>query len=131
MKPVTGRCACEGVRFEISEQLRAVFNCHCHRCRRTSGHHVAATSCNAENLRMLSDRTLRWYEPAAGVYYGFCTECGSSLFFRTDATRQRISVMAGTLDQPTGLETTQAWWVSEAADYHHRQPGLVEYPFDG
>ena len=38
---------------------------------------------------------------------------------------------AGTLDQPTGLRTTAAWWVSEAGDYHERQGGLTEHLYDG
>jgi hypothetical protein len=30
------------------------------------------------------------------------------------------------LDQPTGLTTVAAWWVSEAGDYH-RRPELPEH----
>jgi hypothetical protein len=125
-----GRCDCQGVRYEVSGALRDVINCHCSRCRRFSGHHMAATSVAAEQLRLLGSETLMWYEPADGVAYGFCSRCGSSLFWKA-AAKPTISITAGSLDQPTGLRTTSAWWVTEAGDYHVRQPGLDEHPFDG
>jgi hypothetical protein len=42
-----------------------------------------------------------------------------------------LSICAGSLDQPTGLRTTAAWWMGEHADYHTPQPELVEYEYDG
>ncbi len=123
----TGCCACGALRYRVSGPLRPVFNCHCDRCRRTSGHHVAATQCRTEELRVEGD-SLRWWSAAEGVAYGFCANCGSSLFWRTDADPGHVSVMAGTLDGPTGLRTTAAWFVDDAADYHDRAPGLVEHP---
>jgi len=92
---------------------------------------MAATAVAADRLRMLASETLRWYHPAEGVHYGFCGRCGSSLFWKADALSSTVSIAAGTLDQPTGLRTTAAWWVSEAADYHERQAGLIEHPNDG
>ncbi len=91
---------------------------------------MAATSVAADQLRLVASETLTWYQPAAGVHYGFCATCGSSLFWKIDA-RSTVSIAAGTLDQPTGLRTTTAWWVSEAADYHERQTGLTEHSRDG
>lgn len=126
-----GRCECGTVRYETTGPLRDVFNCHCSRCRRFTGHHMAATAVAADQLRLLASKTLTWYEPVEGVHYGFCNRCGSSLFWKTDATSSTVSITAGTLDQPTGLHTTAAWWVSEAGDYHERQPGLTEHSNDG
>jgi hypothetical protein len=126
-----GRCMCGGVAFTLHPPFRPVFNCHCDRCRRFSGHHVAATAVAPDGLVFATDETLGWHEPAIGVFYGFCRRCGSSLFFRTDRTPERISVMAGALDQPTGLTTTEAWWVDGAGDYHTRPSGLIEHGGDG
>lgn len=128
----SGGCLCRGVTFEVTGPLRPVFNCHCYRCRQTSGHHVAATGCAPENLVMTSSDSLAWYEPVEGVFYGFCRECGSSLFFKTDAgSATNISIMAGTLTQPTGLETEADWWTSEVADYHELRSDTVHHSFDG
>lgn len=52
----------------------------------------------------------------AGARRGFCGECGSSLFW-DPPRRDTISIVAGTLDQPTGLRIAAHWFVSHAADY--------------
>ena len=89
------------------------------------------TAVAISDLELVAADSLSWYEPAPGVFYGFCRRCGSSLFFRTDVTPDRISVAAGSLDPPTGLETTEAWWVSEASDYHRLPEDLVQHELDG
>ena len=123
----TGRCACGGVRYTTSLPLRAVINCHCDRCRRITGHFMAATGCDATGLHLDADRTLRWYEADPGVWYGFCGECGSTLFWRADGVRDWMSIAAGTLDPPTGLTTEIAWWTATASDYHRLDPSLENY----
>jgi len=117
-----GRCLCGGITFSASGELRPVINCHCHRCRRFTGHHMAATSAALEQITLGDqERLLRWYT-VPGAAYGFCSRCGSSLFWRGDDDPARISIGAGVLDPPTGLVTEEAWWVSEASDYHDRPP---------
>jgi hypothetical protein len=126
-----GRCECGGVEYTVAGPLREVYNCHCGRCRRITGHHMAATACDPDRLTFASDETLAWYEPDDTVQYGFCNRCGSSLFWRAHATPDKVCITAGTLDQPTGLRTTRAWWVAEAGDYHERPGvGVVEYDYE-
>jgi hypothetical protein len=106
--------------------MRDVYNCHCHRCRRFTGHHMAATAADADDVQIDdASSLLTWYR-VPEAEYAFCGRCGSSLFWRSDVTPDRLSVCAGTLEPPTGLTTTQAWWVSEASDYHAR-PDVSEY----
>jgi hypothetical protein len=110
--------------------MRDVYNCHCPRCRRFTGHHMAATAAPPSAVTLVADATLAWYAPDPTVEYGFCSRCGSSLFWRAQALPDKLCICAGTLDQPTGLRTTQAWWVAEAGDYHSRPP-LIEHPYEG
>lgn len=123
---MTGRCLCGGVTFRVHGPLRDVVNCHCRRCRRFTGHHMAAAAADASAV-VIDDREslLRWFHPVAEAGYGFCSRCGSSLFWRATALPDRLVICAGTLDPPTGLTTVRAWWVSEASDYH-RRPDVPE-----
>ncbi len=121
---------CGGVRYQTSDELRPVLNCHCERCRRITGHFMAASGCRRSRLDLKTDDTLRWYEPAPGVAYGFCAVCGSTLFWRTDDDPDWISICAGTLDRPTGLTTTAAWWTAEASDYHELDPNIAHHPHE-
>jgi hypothetical protein len=122
-----GQCLCGAVSFQVFGDLRDVFNCHCHRCRRFTGHHMAATAANVADLEIEDeDSNLRWFYPVPEAGYGFCQKCGSSLFWQSQLTTDRISICAGTLDPPTNLRTVQAWWTDEASDYHAR-PSLQEF----
>ena len=121
-----GRCLCGGIRYAVRGPLRDVINCHCERCRRFTGHHLAATSAARTDLDIDDpDSRLRWFFPVPEAGYAFCGRCGSSLFWRSTADDGRWSICAGTLEPPTGLSTTQAWWTSQASDYHVR-PDLPE-----
>ena len=130
MNDFSGRCECGGVTFHIDGPLRDVFNCHCGRCRRFTGHHMAASQAATADVKFGEQATLRWYSPDPTVEYGFCSTCGSSLFWRATNEPGFVSVCAGTLDGPTGLRTTQAWFVAEALDYHTRPGGVTEYPYE-
>jgi hypothetical protein len=125
-----GRCICGGVKFTAAG-LRDVLNCHCHRCRRFTGHHMAATGAAAGDVVFTAEDTLTWHSPEPTVEYGFCSTCGSSLFWRTSARPGWLSICAGSLDQPSGLRTTAASWMAEHADYHIPEPGLIETEYDG
>lgn len=122
---------CGTVAFVVDGELRPVVNCHCHRCRRWSGHYWAATATAPESLVLASGTdSVGWYSPADGVEYGFCTRCGSSLFWRLASRPDLISVSAGVLDQPTGLHTAAQIWMAEHGDYHPPLPDLVEHEYD-
>ena len=122
----TGRCLCGGIGFTVRGPLRDVFDCHCHRCRRWTGHHMAATAAAVADLALEGEEQLAWFAPDEHAAYGFCRTCGSSLFWRAADAPERWSICAGTLDPPTGLRTVQAWWVQDASDYHER-PDLPEH----
>lgn len=125
----TGRCDCGGVSYVVDGPLRDVYNCHCERCRRITGHHMAATAAHPDHVTFVIDTTLAWYSPDPTVEYAFCNRCGSTLFWRAGAIPDKLCIAAGTLDQPTGLRTVKAWWVAEAGDYHER-PAVEEFGYE-
>ena len=115
---LTGGCACRGVRYRIDADARSVTNCHCEPCRRITGHFMAATAAPASSVHFDSDDTLRWYDSTPTVQYGFCSQCGSTLFWRASDKIDHLSIAAGTVDTPTGLTTTLALFGDDASDYH-------------
>lgn len=123
----SGRCLCGAITFTVTGPIRDVTNCHCHRCRRWTGHHMAASDAAVADLAIAdADQLLTWFFPVPDAGYGFCARCGSSLFWQSTETPERMSICAGVLEAPTGLTTVGAWWVSEAGDYHER-PGVREW----
>ena len=116
MKLHSGQCLCGGVRYIVNGELRDVVVCHCSRCRRTHGHVAAYTACAAKDLDVVADATLVWYQ-SDGRVRGFCNRCGASLFWQV-FDRPTISIAAGTLDEPTGLNTIAQIHTDEPGDYY-------------
>jgi hypothetical protein len=115
--PISGGCLCGQVRYEVRGVLRNVIACHCVQCRRTSGHFVAATACRRQAFTLVNYETLKWYCAISGFRRGFCSACGSNLFFEEEGA-ERVSIAAGSLDAPQGLTIAAHIFASEAGDYY-------------
>lgn len=114
MTETTGSCLCRAVTYAVSGPLRPVVACHCQQCRKTSGHHVAATSAHREDVRI--DGQVQWYQSSETARRGFCPTCGSNLFW--DGPGANLSIFAGTLDAPTGLKLVGHIYCADKGDYY-------------
>jgi hypothetical protein len=115
-----GRCLCGAVQYEVRGPLREVVVCHCEQCRRWHGHAPAFTAARRADFTLLSAADLRWFADAASeadATRGFCSQCGASLFWDAPE-RDTISIAAGTLERPTGLQLAGHIYVSDAGDYY-------------
>ena len=113
----TGGCLCGGVRYRIRGELRGILACHCSQCRRTSGHYAAMTSAPSANIELTAADSLVWYKSSDTAERGFCGRCGGNLFWKQRG-RDAISVTAGTLDTPTGLNVEGHIFVADKSDYY-------------
>jgi hypothetical protein len=112
-----GACLCGAVRFRLTPPLREVILCHCDQCRKWSGHFWAATSVPLERFHLEPGAPVTWFASSDHARRGFCTHCGSSLFWEP-LGQGRISVAAGALDKPTGLRGGEVWHRESAGDYY-------------
>jgi len=80
---ITGACLCEGVRFEVTPPTKWCAHCHCTMCRRAHGASVVTWfGAHSQSLRLLTGADLlKWYQSSAQARRGFCSRCGSMLFF--------------------------------------------------
>ena len=92
-----GSCECGAVTFTAKGPLRPIIACHCTQCRKTTGHYWAATQVPTEDLKITKDEGLKWFRSSDWARRGFCTGCGSSLFWEMD-NEGATSIGAGTLD---------------------------------
>ncbi len=109
-----GGCLCGAITFEVGGPLRPVIACHCVQCRKTSGHYVAATSALREDVSITGD--VAWYISSDTAKRGFCTTCGSSLFW--DGPGENLSIMAGTIDGETDLTIAGHIFCADKGDYY-------------
>ena len=98
---LTGKCLCGAVQYELSQRPVWSHNCHCSRCRRTSG------SAFASNLFFPIDSfqytrgadSVRSFKPADAERFEhfFCERCGSTLPFKNEV-HKLVGVPMGSLD---------------------------------
>jgi hypothetical protein len=129
-KRTKGGCLCGQVKFEIHGGLRDVVNCHCSKCRKFHGNYGAYTSVEVESLTITEQKSLKWYESPAdettNVRRGFCSECGSSLFWHPK-DRPTIAIAAGSLDSPIGLLTRGHIWCSQLPGFYQIEDDLPQF----
>lgn len=113
----TGSCLCGAVKYEVSGPLRDVIACHCEQCRKQTGNYMSATAAKDGDLRLVEKRGLKWYRSSAAAKRGFCSECGSVLFWKGDS-RDYTAIAAGSLDGKTGLTLEGHIFCDNAGDYY-------------
>ena len=86
-------------------------------CRRQSGHYVAASRINAQGLQLIQADQLKWWAASQSAKRGFCSDCGSLMFWRENGSDE-VSIFMGCIDAPTGITLTKHIFVSEKGDYY-------------
>ena len=123
---IKGSCECQGVVFELIGELRDVVFCHCSQCRKTSGHFWAATQVSKGNLNLIKATSLSWYDSSDEARRGFCSVCGSSMFYERKGI-DKISVSAGSLEIPTSLDRMRHIYVASKGDYYDISDDLPQF----
>ena len=118
-------CLCGGVQLRITGPLASIQVCHCGQCRKLSGHYSASFDVLEALVEWQSRSSLAEFVTPGGGHRGFCTSCGSSLYFR-DA-EGGFSVEAGAVDGPTGASLDSHIFVADKGDYYRITDGLPQF----
>jgi hypothetical protein len=99
-----GRCLCGAIVFGIEFPTNWVVHCHCPTCRWAQA--AAFTTWVSVDVSLAtihaSRRSLRWYttNPADQTQRGFCSRCGTSLFFRSEIYPNEIHIALAAFADP-------------------------------
>ncbi|HEV7290823.1 MAG TPA: GFA family protein [Devosia sp.] len=121
----TGSCLCGAVRFGVTGDLPEASACHCTMCRKHTGHFEAGVDVPRSQVTMVQQDTLAWYQSSAKVRRGFCSVCGSSLFF-DPVERDWIGIMMGAFDGPTNTKIGLHIFVADKGDYYEIGDGVPQ-----
>jgi hypothetical protein len=113
------------VTFEVDGDLPPPDACHCTRCRKQSGHFFASTDVPRERVTIHGADRLTWYRSSEKVRRGFCSGCGSALFF-DPLHRDWIGIAMGAFDGATQTHLHMHIFVSEKGDYYEIADGLPQ-----
>lgn len=127
-KTLHGACLCGANSFTLPGPMGDVTACHCHQCRKTSGHFSASFDAHEPDLHWTS-RHLAEYVTPNGGRRGFCPTCATSLMFR--AADGTFSVEAGCIANPTGGRMAGHIFTAFKGDYYTLTDGLPADPGAG
>jgi hypothetical protein len=128
-----GRCGCNAVAYEVSDEFVAAFNCHCSNCRATTGSaFLPWGEIEREKLRVTKgEESLRLLGDAEAIHEARCGEC-SSLLYWTSHGGTYVRVPYGTLIDAPALKPTAHMFVGSKAPWHEILDDLPqhdEYPW--
>ncbi len=101
----TGACLCGAVGFALRAPMKWCAHCHCTMCRRAHGAAIVTwVGVVTEQFTLVrGDAELRWYRSSPPAERGFCSRCGSTLFFRSERWPGEVHVVLANLDDPLPL----------------------------
>ena len=131
IEPLTGRCLCGGVRFEVTAPPAGAGYCHCTRCQRRSGTaaSVQAQLAPGSYRQLAGEELVRWWRhPDGGFEKGFCSNCGAQLFSRNPDDHEQLNVRFSAFDSDPGVRPSYRQWFSSAASWEPvPDDGLARY----
>ncbi|MGH6870844.1 MAG: GFA family protein [Rhizomicrobium sp.] len=120
-----GSCLCGAVRFEVAAELPGPDACHCSICRKVSGHYWASTDVPKTSVKIEGEDKLTWFRSSQKVRRGFCSVCGSPLFF-DPIQRDFLGIAMGAFDKPTDTRLHIHIFVADKGDYYDIADGLSQ-----
>ena len=106
----TGKCLCGAVRFCADAVDPHVHACHCSMCRAWNGGPMLAATVGSISFE--SEAFIKRYPSSAWAERGFCTECGSSLFYYFKP-RDMYILATGSFDDPEQFTLAGEIYVDE------------------
>jgi hypothetical protein len=76
-------------------------------------------------LEVAAGDDLVWYRSSDMAERGFCRICGASLFWQGEG-RAHVSIVAGSLDDSSGLHLAEHIFVADKAGYYEVADGLPQ-----
>lgn len=130
--PLTGRCHCSSIRYEIDGPPLARMLCHCSDCRRHAGAPVVGWAMfPAAALRLIRGEPRVYHSSEHGRRH-FCGDCGTGLLYvNAHVLPDLVDVQIASLDDPSAVPPDchvqtdeQIEWMRHA----HRLPTFARYP---
>ncbi len=111
-----GGCLCGAIRYEANVTTSENWFCHCRMCQKATGTVVSTSAIIPKSRLQIIKGVPKFYKSSKYVERGFCSDCGSPLFFRP-TNEDWMSILSGTLDDPElappqghyGVESWISW----------------------
>lgn len=113
-------CLCGSVSIDIEEPLEHVPEaCHCAQCRKQTGNFLVAVNVRRTAMTVTGEEHVKWYQSSEKVQRGFCSVCGSTLFWKpTIEGYEWTSIALGCFDTSMELKIAKHTFVADKGSYY-------------
>ena len=113
MSTISGQCLCGAVHYTVESVDPHHHACHCGMCRRWSSGPLFAMSVTGAKFDGTDNISV--YDSSDWAERGFCSLCGTNLFYRIKKTGNCM-ICAGTFDDSSGFKLTGEIFVDNKPD---------------
>ena len=98
----SGGCLCGAVRFEVTAPSKWCTHCHCSLCRLAHGAaFVTWFGVEKEQFSFLQGKSaVSWHQSTKQAQRGFCSVCGSTMFFESERWAGETHIVLAAMDGP-------------------------------
>jgi len=129
--PYQGGCLCGAVRFEVLAFESKAAHCHCSMCRRFHGSAFSTfAGVPHDKFTWLSGvSSVKEYRSENGTVRTFCSECGSSLGFKSGhSPNALLEVALGAMDGDVPVTPDAHIYLDHGANWYQPEDDLPKYP---
>ena len=126
-----GGCFCGAVRFRASGPPEWVAHCHCRDCRRATGSPLTTyAGYGRENVNFTSGQA-KQRQSSPGTWRGWCGDCGTPLFYRSERWPEEIHLFVATFEAPDSFQPQGHVYVREQLVWIHLSDSLPRFETTG
>ncbi|WP_027856598.1 GFA family protein [Marinobacterium jannaschii] len=115
-REASGRCLCGACVLHAEKLSRHSSACHCSMCRKWGGGPLLAVECGTE-VRFEGEEHIATYASSAWAERGFCSHCGTHLFYRISDNGAYI-VPVGLFDDEADFELVNQIFIDEKPTFY-------------
>jgi hypothetical protein len=125
-----GGCMCGAVTYEVTDRFLYAMNCHCSKCRRTTGSAfkpIAGVAVEDFAVTAGSETLFRHGDPE-GIHDMHCSTCGSLIYsWIAENGSVKVHVPMGTLIDPPSMKPSMHIFVGSKAPWYEILDDLPEF----
>ena len=116
LKSEQSKCLCGKVKISATKINPAFTVCHCETCRTWGGGPLFAVQCGTE-IKIEGEANLKIYESSPWASRGFCSSCGTHLFYKLNKTNE-YNMPVGLFPKLQGLAMSMQYFSDKRPDYY-------------
>lgn len=111
-----GHCLCGKVSISVESIDINLGACHCSTCQKWGGGPLLALDCK-DKVNFSGEENIKRYESSEWAERGFCSQCGTHLFYRLKDYNQHI-MPAALFDQLENINFDHQIFIDEKPDFY-------------